>query len=137
MTKNNKFDLVLPVNGIVTKEYLDNNSNVIFVFGDNTIGIGYGGAAVLRDHVQSYGLITKVYPDNADSSYYTVKEYKPIFEREMTLLKQFIQQNKNKLFLISKLGAGLANKYKIYENIIYPELVKLENEYDNVIFLKD
>lgn len=46
-------------NFIVTKQFLDNNPNAIFVFGDNLLRVGYGGAAILRDHPQTYGFITK------------------------------------------------------------------------------
>lgn len=44
---------------IVTKEFLDQNPNAVFIFGDNRRRLGYGGAASLRDHPQTYGFITK------------------------------------------------------------------------------
>ena len=41
-------------NFVMTKKFLDENPFSIFVFGDNTLRLGYGGAAILRDHPQSY-----------------------------------------------------------------------------------
>jgi len=52
----------------MTKEYLRAHPEVIFVFGDNLIHRGKGGAAKLRDEPNTYGFITKKYPNNIDSS---------------------------------------------------------------------
>jgi len=122
-------------NFIVTKEFLDKNENAIFVFGDNTIRQGYGGAAILRDHPRAYGFITKKYPDNEDSSFYGVTEYRDIFKRELMYLEDDIRANKNKTFYISQLGGGLANRYQIWENIIKDGLENALNKYENVVFL--
>jgi hypothetical protein len=70
-------------NFIVTKQFLDNNENAIFVFGDNQLHIGKGGAAILRDHPRAYGFITKKYPDNDLDAFYTASEYQEVFEREL------------------------------------------------------
>jgi len=119
---------------IITKQFLDNNPNYVFVFGDNTIRKGKRGAATLRDHPQAYGFITKKFPNNRDSSFYKPKEYQTIFQNELTKLINLIENNPNKIFLISKLGGGLANKYKIHEKVIKPGLEVLK-KYSNVIFL--
>jgi len=119
---------------IITKEYLNNNPNYIFVFGDNTLRKGKGGAAKLRDEPNSYGFITKKYPNNQNNSFYKPEEYQYVFDIEFEKLKDLIIKNPNKKFLISKLGAGLANKYHIFEEIIEPQLQKLK-KYLNVSFL--
>ena len=111
---------------MVTKEFLDQNPNVIFVFGDNTIRQGMGGAAKLRFHPQSYGFITKILPDNKDSSFYMIENYRDVFHEERHKLSNFIAKNPNKEFYISKLGSGLANKYGIYEHYILSYLKELE-----------
>jgi len=49
-------------------------------------------------------------------------------------LEEKIKNNFTKTFLISKLGAGLANKYHIYEDVIKKGLNSL-SQYENVIFL--
>jgi hypothetical protein len=123
------------LNLIVDKSFLDKNKNAIFVFGDNTIRQGYGGAAMLRDHPQTYGFITKKFPDNKDSSFYNLKEYTSVFFEELIKLKEKIQEEPFKNFYISQLGGGLANKYKIWDFIIKDGLeINLKN-FSNVIFL--
>ena len=117
---------------IITKEFLRENPDVIFVFGDNTIRKGKGGAALLRDEPNTYGFITKKYPNNKDESFYRVFEYKHVFRVEMRKLLNDIITNPDKTFIITKLGAGLANKYSIYERIIKPGLEELKI-YKNVV----
>ena len=119
----------------MTKEFLDSNPKAVFVFGDNTIRQGYGGAAILRDHPQSHGFITKKYPDNEDESFYQPKEYAGVFFDELITLREKIQEEPFKTFYISQLGGGLANKYKIWENIIKKGIEKNLQEFSNVVFL--
>lgn len=118
----------------ITKEYLRNNLNHIFVFGDNSIRKGKGGAAKLRDEPNTYGFITKKYPKNTKISFYKPKEYQNIFDKEIEKLKEVIINYHHNLFLISKLGSGLANRYCIFEQIIEPRLPEL-SFYNNVKFL--
>jgi len=124
-------------NFIVTKEFLDSHQDVVFVFGDNLTHKGYGGAAILRDHPRAYGFITKKYPSNEDDSFYGVTEYRDVFKRELMYLEDDIRANKNKTFYISQLGGGLANRYKIWENVIKDGLEKALSKYENVVFLWD
>jgi hypothetical protein len=119
----------------ITKEHLRSNPNHIFVYGDNLVRKGKGGAAILRGEINTYGFITKKYPNNNDGSFYKPEEYKIKFEEEMKQLIKFIEKHPDKTFLISKLGSGLANKYNIYEKIIEPGLQVLK-KYKNVILLK-
>lgn len=118
----------------ITKLFLDKTPSARFVFGDNLIRKGYGGAAILRDHPQSIGFVTKKFPDNQDSSFYSVDEYKAVFEKEFSILVHNIEHNLNKTFYISQLGGGLANKYKIWDIIIKPNLTKRLKNYNNVVF---
>ena len=122
-------------NFIMSKDFLDKNKRAIFVFGDNTLRQGYGGAAALRDHPQTYGFITKKYPDNHDTSFYRPNEYSPIFFDELVKLREYIRDEPFKTFYISQLGAGLANKYYIWENIIKQGLGKNLKDFPNVVFL--
>lgn len=119
---------------IITADILNKNPDWIFVFGDNTFRRGLGGAAKLRYHPQSYGFITKKKPDYQDTSFYKVEEYKEVFIEEMNKLIEFIRTNPSKIFMISKIGAGLANKYGIYEAIIKDGLNVLK-EFENVRIL--
>ena len=119
----------------ITKKYLQSHPNEIFVFGDNVQRKGYGGAAILRDEKNTYGFITKKYPNNNISSFYIPSDYSVIFESELEKLVIMIEKNPNKTFLISKLGAGLANRYFIFEQIIEPVLKSKLQKYSNVKFL--
>lgn len=121
----------------MTREFLNENEDAVFVFGDNLIHKGYGGAAILRDHPRAYGFITKKYPNNEPDSFYGVGEYREIFERELMYLENDIKKEKNKTFYISQLGGGLANRYRIWETVIKNGLEKALSRYENVIFLWD
>lgn len=118
----------------VTEKFLRDNPNVTFVFGDNLIRKGKGGAAKLRDEPNAYGFITKKYPNNDDGSFYRPPEYAELFYSELLQLAKEIEKNPERTYLISKLGGGLANKYKIYEVIIESGLKKLEL-FENVIIM--
>lgn len=122
------------VNENITADILNKNPSWIFVFGDNTLRKGLGGAAKLRYHPQSYGFITKKYPTYNDDAFYTVEEYKDIFLKEVEKLVKLIKSKPNNIFLISKLGAGLANRHFIFEKVILPS-IKEKLNYSNVTFL--
>lgn len=118
---------------LVTKEYLELNPNHIFVFGDNTLHKGKSGAAALCHN--TYGFITKKLPCNQDSCFYTIAEYWPVFRVETAKLFHTIRKNQSNLYLISKLGAGLANRFGIFENIIELEIKYDLGGFANVRFL--
>lgn len=119
----------------IDKKFLKANPNYIFVFGDNQLRIGYGGAASLRDEPNTYGFITKKEPNMNDNSFYRPNtEYQLIFQEELSKLINTIQNNPDKIFLISKLGGGLANKYGIREQIIEPG-ISLLTQFSNVKFI--
>lgn len=118
----------------ITQNFLDENPNTYFIFGDNLERKGYGGAAALRDHPHSIGFITKKFPDHKDESFYKPEEYSAVFFEELTKLKIIIQKRSDKIFYISQLGGGLANRYKIWEKLIRHNLVRSLEKFDNVIF---
>lgn len=131
-------------NAIFNKVTLDKNPTNFFIFGDNTVRKGYGGAAALRDHKQAYGFITKKFPNNDDTSFYKPTEYIPVFETELSQLEFFMKLNdvvkvdkvrKPASFFISKLGGGLANRYNIFEKVICPRIEKWAEGKENVILL--
>lgn len=121
----------------ITAEYLEQNPNHIFVFGDNLDRRGTGGAAVLRHYPNTYGFVTKKRPTYNYSDFYTIDEYRLVYEAELVKLIEQIKANPDKLFLISKLGGGLANRHKIYENVIGPRIRADLMGYSNVKFLFD
>jgi len=117
----------------ITKEYLRSHPNEIFVYGDNVIRQGHGGAAKLRDEPNTYGFITKIRPNNHPTSFFTKSEYKKVLDMEITKLEQFIFYRPFSFeidrFLISPVGSGLANKHGIWE-LIEPRL-KMLKKYDS------
>jgi hypothetical protein len=121
----------------ITKQFLESNKDIYFVFGDNLIRAGYGGAAILRDHPRTIGFITKKFPDNRDSSFYTPDEYEDVFFDELEKLENIITRTPNKTFYISQLGGGLANKYRIWEVLVKPNITSKLSKFENVIFCWD
>ena len=121
----------------IKKQFLDSNPDSYFVFGDNLIREGYGGAALLRDHPQAIGFVTKKFPDNRDTSFYHAEEYEDMFWEEMEKLEKMIIEQPDKTFYISQLGGGLANRYNIWGILINPNIVAKLSKYDNVVFCWD
>jgi len=118
----------------VTREFLRARPDCVFVFGDNLLGRGKKGAAELRDEPNVFGFVTKKAPNNLDRSFYRPKCYLSVFRAELRRLQKEIEDDPNKLYLISQLGSGLANRYKIWEKVISPGLEPLRS-LPNVVFL--
>ena len=118
---------------------LRSNPNWVFVFGDNEDGQGYGGAAKLRDEPNVYGFLTCRHPINeqkyGQTCYYQPEEYVAVYKNEIKRISKEITKNPNKVYMVSKLGAGLANKYKVFDKVIKPNLKRDLGKFDNVIFL--
>lgn len=119
---------------IITLRYLRENPNHVFVFGDNKLRRGKKGAAILRDEPNAYGFITKKYPSFNNDAYYKPSEYLDVYHEELKKLTWRIDEDPKRTFLISKLGAGLANKFGIWEKVIRDTIGNLK-VYDNVEFL--
>lgn len=120
---------------IITRQFLHNNPSHVFVFGDNTLRQGRGGAAALRDMPNTYGFITKIFPNNTDDAFYNITSYQDVYQQELQKLMLEIENNPDKTYLISKIGSGLANRYHIFEQIIEPNIKYALREFSNVIFL--
>ena len=124
---------------VIDGKFLASNPDCIFVFGDNLKRRGYGGGAALRDYTNTYGFITKKYPSNEQRSFYTLQEYGDFFDTELEKFLNYTKEHKDKLFLVSRLGAGLANKYGMFERIIKPGFQTVlrinKNIYHNIILV--
>lgn len=119
---------------MITKQYLKEHPNEIFIYGDNLLRYGTGGAAKVRYCPNTWGFVTKKAPNNYDTSFYRPDEYRPVFEEEMVKLIPVICAWQTKTFLLSPIGSGLANRYHIWEEIIREGLEVLR-KYPNVKFL--
>lgn len=118
----------------ITAKFLRENPNVVFVFGDNLLHKGKGGAAKLRDEPNAYGFVTKRAPNNLNSSFFTPGDYWHTFLQELSNLHEEILKHPDRTYVISRIGAGLANKYSIYEKTIVPGMQILRG-LKNVVFL--
>lgn len=118
---------------LIDAAFLDSNAEAIFVFGDNLIRRGTGGAAKLREHPKTYGFITKKYPNNSDTSFYKPDEYQEVFDKEVDLFIKHISNNPGRMFYIARIGGNLANKYGIWEKIIKPQLPDKLSPFNNQI----
>jgi hypothetical protein len=118
----------------VTEEFLNTNPNAYFVFGDNTQRKGTGGAAKLRNHPKAIGFVTKKVPSAEIGSYFRPDEYAPLFFQQLDQLEGHVKNNPHHTFYISKLGSGLANRYRIWELVIKHNLLDTLTPYNNVVF---
>ena len=119
----------------ITDEYLNSHPDEIFVFGDNTRRIGTAGAAALRVCPNSYGFLTKKFPNNRNDSFYKPDEYRAIYQEEISKLKRLIESSPEKKFLIAKIGGRYANRFRIFNEVIEPQIKEDLKAYNNVTFL--
>lgn len=119
---------------IIDEKYLVENPTHVFVFGDNTLRVGNGGAAALRHLPNTYGFITKKKPTHNDEDFYNQYDYVGVYMYEIDKLRSLAIANPKKTYLISKLGAGLANKYNIWETVVKPTIKNFLDE-PNIVFL--
>jgi len=119
----------------ITVEYLNSHPDEIFVFGDNTRRIGTAGAAALRHCPNSYGFLTKKFPNNRNDSFYKPDEYRAIYQEEISKLKRLIESSPDKKFLIAKIGGKYANRFRIFNEVIEPQIKEDLKVYKNVSFL--
>lgn len=125
----------LRIPALVDEAWLNKHPGDIFVYGDNTDREGLGGAASLRHHPQSYGFVTKIHPDNHDASFYRPDNYLSVYVAEIVRLRAHAKTSQHRRFLISAVGAGLANKYGIFEEVIKPTMKVLLSDLPNIVFL--
>ena len=110
---------------IITRKYVRNNPQYLFLFGDNLIKNGYGGqAGAMRGEPNCIGIPTKRKPDMNPSSFFSddiyeeiISIYEHLFER---IKEEYVKGKYEAIVIPSEgLGTGLArlNKYapKIYE----------------------
>ena len=118
----------------ITLEYLRSHPCHIFVYGDNLLHRGCRGAAQFRSEPNTYGFVTKKFPSSKVEAFYRPAEYRPVFEQELSRLMVEIVGHGQRTYMISPVGSGLANRFKIWERVIEPGPERLR-PIENVVFL--
>ena len=95
---------------MITREEIKKNPDILYVFGDNDIRKGYGGAAkVARDEKNSIGVRVKKLPSLENNAFYTDKELNQNCDKIFSDFKNIRnQKHKYKEIKIFPLGTGLA-----------------------------
>ena len=121
----------------ITEEFLNSNPDAYFVFGDNSQRQGTGGAAKLRHHPHAIGFVTKKAPNNSPGASFKPEEYASAFFDQLKQLAEHVKSQPSKVFYVSKLGSGLANRYYIWEKLIKHNLINELKKHSNVVFCWD
>ena len=98
--------------GYWTENDVTDNPDWLFVYGDNDVGMGKGGQAIIRDLSNTIGIPTKKYPSYNPSSYYTDAEYKKnVAKIDYAIEKIIILSKKYKYVILPEdgFGTGLAD----------------------------
>lgn len=108
-----KIMYVILFKGYWNKEDVIKYKNAIFIFGDNNIGMGAGGQAIIRGYPNAFGIPTKKYPNNNPGSFYSDHEFainKQNIDKAIEKIKGVCLTGKyTTLFLPADgLGTGLA-----------------------------
>lgn len=91
----------------VTRKHPD----MMFIFGCNDIKVGKGGQAVIRDEPNAFGIPTKKYPNNNETSFYTDLEYeknKEKIDAAIQHIKNNLHKYKGVIYPSAGLGTGLS-----------------------------
>ena len=113
-------------------EDCSNHPEDIYIFGDNLIGRGYGGQAIIRNCHNTFGIPTKRLPSHSEDAYFSDQfdEYEAVKERiEKLLALKFSKADITFVFPEDGLGTGLSKM-----NIKSPQLFKYMNEQLNKYF---
>ena len=106
MLRINIINMIIKIyNGYWTPKTLVENPNYLFIFGDNDLGYGKKGQAIIRDEINSIGIPTKKEPNYKKTSYYTDEE---------------LEENKNKIDNAIENIIKKINNDKIYDTVVFP-----------------
>ena len=86
---------------------LKENPDKVYLFGDNLLGKGKKGQAIIRDEANAFGISTKKKPSTTDDSYFTDDEY----DSNVKAIKDAfdkIPKDKDIVVPMDGLGTGLA-----------------------------
>lgn len=121
----------------VTKQYLRNNPNVIFVFGDNSKRLGKLGTSFLRDELNTYGFVIKKNSKSDASSYFEIEEYSNVYFNEIDKFRKEVMENRDRIFLIDDFGKWKNGDINLFDNFLKEKMIDDLLDLDNVKFLWD
>jgi hypothetical protein len=112
-------------------EQCNKNKDKLYIFGDNTLRIGNGGQAQIRDCVNSFGICTKLAPSTTEHSYFSDSiEHLELIEADISELIKISKTGKYNeiIFPWDGLGSGLS-KMPQKCPLLYRRMNKLLSKY--------
>ena len=108
------YDNCSEINEIYTVKLLRDNPNTIFVFDDNLQREGKEGQAVVRDEPNSFGIATKVRPNNQFGSFFrdTNESHAVAIVNDLHALMKLRDIGKTIMFPSAGLGSEIAQMWK-------------------------
>jgi hypothetical protein len=95
------------------------NPDALIVYGDNLLGKGKAGQAIIRDEYNAFGVPTKRLPSVKDGSFFNDKqdEYDLVKDKLVYLWEQH-EEGKSIILPSNMIGTGLANLSKHSPNVM-------------------
>ncbi len=91
-----------------TVDLVRSNPDHCFIFGDNLIGIGKGGQAIIRDEFNAHGVPTKRTPSMDEDAFFYDEDYEENCMHILASLDSIPQDFEYLVFPEDGLGTGLA-----------------------------
>ena len=105
--------IVYRTDKVITRDKIKENPDVLYLFGDNLLRKGLGGQAKeMRGEPNTLGIVSKKYPSNDISSFYTDEDFYPwleVFSSDIRSLAEKINSGQYKALVIPPIGVGLAD----------------------------
>ncbi len=97
--------------------------------------IGAIAGDIIGSVYEWHNIKTKKFLNNRNDSFYKPDEYRAIYQEEISKLKRLIEASPEKKFLIAKIGGRYANRFRIFNEVIGPQIKEDLKAYNNVTFL--
>jgi len=111
------------MNKFITRKYIQQHPEIIFVFGDNLEERGFGGqAAECRGEPNAFGIPTKYYPKMDTEAFFSDKDCMLLCYVIDKAIRN-IPNDGREIYVLPRIGAGLAQMPKRCPRI-YKYLVK-------------
>lgn len=105
--------IVYRTNKIITRDKVKENPDVLYLFGDNIVRQGLGGQAKeMRGEPNTLGIVSKKYPSNSLSSFYSDEDFYSwleVFSSDIKNLAESVNSGKYRAIVIPPIGVGLAD----------------------------